>query len=265
MLEVIDKGNSDSDTAPLLFVHGAWHGAWCWDEHFLDHFAEKGFRAVALNLRGHGNSPTDKRLSRCSIADYVDDVVSVAQALPTPPVVIGHSMGGFVVQKYLEVHAAPAGVLMASAPPQGMGAATLRAIRRFPWPVARSTLTGDTMAILDTPARARQSMFSPGTPEPLIVEYVRRFQQESKRALRQDMVFRDLPKPDLVSAPLLVLGAEHDGSFTIEEVRATARAYHADAEFFPDIGHDMMLEPGWRAVAERIAEWLATVLRPRRS
>jgi pimeloyl-ACP methyl ester carboxylesterase len=98
VLEVIDKGSSE-DAPPLLFVHGAWHGAWCWDEHFLDFLADRGFRAVALSLRGHGNSPTDKRLSRCSIADYVHDVVSVAETLPTPPVVIGHSMGGFVAQK----------------------------------------------------------------------------------------------------------------------------------------------------------------------
>jgi pimeloyl-ACP methyl ester carboxylesterase len=48
---------SDRPT-PLLFVHGAWHGAWCWDEYFLDFFAGRGYRALAVSLRGHGNSPT---------------------------------------------------------------------------------------------------------------------------------------------------------------------------------------------------------------
>jgi hypothetical protein len=43
MLEAIDKGRcTDAHPVPLLFVHGAWHGAWCWDEHFLDLFADKG-------------------------------------------------------------------------------------------------------------------------------------------------------------------------------------------------------------------------------
>src|SRR3954469_9427392 len=103
MLEVIDKGAcSDAHPVPLLFVHGAWHGAWCWDEHFLDFFADKGYRALAVSLRGHGGSPTSRPLRSCSIADYVDDVRSVAEKLPTPPMVIGHSMGGLVVQKYLE-------------------------------------------------------------------------------------------------------------------------------------------------------------------
>ena len=37
IVEVIDKGSSsESHPAPLLFVHGAWHAAWCWDEHFLE-------------------------------------------------------------------------------------------------------------------------------------------------------------------------------------------------------------------------------------
>jgi hypothetical protein len=44
---------------------------------------------------------------------------------------------------------------------------------------------------------------------------------------------------------------------TNAEVRATARAYRTDAEFFADMGHNMMLEPGWAAVAERIDAWLA--------
>lgn len=51
MLEVIDKGNgTDEHSAPLLFVHGAWHGSWCWDENFLDFFAARGYRAIAASL-----------------------------------------------------------------------------------------------------------------------------------------------------------------------------------------------------------------------
>ena len=62
---------------------------------------------------------------------------------------------------------------------------------------------------------------------------------------------------------MLVLGAEQDGVFTVDEVQATARAYQTEAEIFPGIGHDMMLEPGWQAVAEHIASWLNSTLTPR--
>jgi pimeloyl-ACP methyl ester carboxylesterase len=61
--EVIEKGRcTAAHPVPLLFVHGGWHAAWCWDEHFLDFFAERGFHAVAVSLRGHGRSPTSQRL-----------------------------------------------------------------------------------------------------------------------------------------------------------------------------------------------------------
>jgi hypothetical protein len=44
MLELIDKGSAtESHPVPLLFVLGGWHAAWCWDEHFLDFFVDKGF------------------------------------------------------------------------------------------------------------------------------------------------------------------------------------------------------------------------------
>ena len=94
MLEVIDRGScSDAHPVPLLFVHGGWHGAWCWDDHFLDFFAAAGYRAVALSLRGHGRSALSKPLRSCSIADYLDDVRSTADNLGEQPVLIGHSTG----------------------------------------------------------------------------------------------------------------------------------------------------------------------------
>jgi pimeloyl-ACP methyl ester carboxylesterase len=89
---------------PLLFVHGALHGAWCWNVHFLDYFARHGFASHAVNLRGHGNSEGREKLRWIRIADYVNDLADAVQKLPSPPVLIGHSLGGFVIQKYGETH-----------------------------------------------------------------------------------------------------------------------------------------------------------------
>ncbi|HEY7052266.1 MAG TPA: alpha/beta hydrolase [Mycobacterium sp.] len=258
MLEVIDKGAvSETHPVPLLFVHGAWHAAWCWDEHFLDFFAGKGYRAVALSLRGHGNSPTDKPLRACSVADYVEDVSVVAAGLSPPPVVIGHSMGGLIVQKYLESHEAPAGVLMTSMPPQGNLGSTLRWIRRRPSHFAKMAVTGKALPYISTPALARERFFSAQTPESLVADYAARLQEDSSR-VGIDCLVLSLPKPKRVTTPLLVLGADDDGAHTRKEVLATAHAYRTEAEFFGDMGHNMMLEPGWIAVAERIDAWLTT-------
>jgi pimeloyl-ACP methyl ester carboxylesterase len=257
MLEVIEKGScSESHPIPLLFVHGAWHAAWCWDEHFLDFFADKGYHVLALSLRGHGRSPTTKPIQACSIADYVDDVCRVSDSLPTRPVMIGHSMGGFLVQKYLESRDAPAGVLLASAPPRGVLGPTLRLTKRHPWLTAKAILTRNPLSLVNTPTLARETLFSAHTPESLVTHYASLLQEDSPRAQSLDMTLLNLPKPKRVRASLLVLGAESDGSINAREVRSTARAYHTEAEFFPDMGHNMMLEPGWPAVAERIHTWL---------
>jgi pimeloyl-ACP methyl ester carboxylesterase len=172
-------------------------------------------------------------------------------------VVIGHSMGGFVVQKYLESHDAPAGVLVASFPPRGIVGFLLRKMRLHPWLVTRALITAKSLRSVNTPELAREDFFSAQTPGSEVVRYAARLQEESAR-VPLDASLLSLPRPKRVTTPLLVLGADCDGCFTAKEVRATARAYRTEAEFFPAMGHDMMLEPGWDAVAERIHTWLGT-------
>ncbi|MFZ1176002.1 MAG: alpha/beta hydrolase [Mycobacterium sp.] len=243
----------------MLFVHGAWHGAWCWDEHFLDFFAARGYRSLAVSLRGHGKSPAPKPMQFCSMADLVDDVDSVAKSLPRRPIVVGHSMGGFVVQKYLESHDAPAAVLLASVPPSGIGRFLLRRFKMHPLLTAGNlAITKSLRSVGGTPELARETFFSTSTPNDEVACYAAQLDEEYVGKHVLDMLCLNLPKPNLVTAPLLVLGAEHDVCFTQPEVRATAAAYHTEAEIFPEMGHDMMLEPGWAGVAERIHAWLET-------
>jgi pimeloyl-ACP methyl ester carboxylesterase len=252
MIEVIDKGSRTA--VPLLFVHGGWHGAWCWDDHFLDYFANAGYRAVSLSLRGHGTSPTPKPLHKVSIADYLDDVHSVADDLGGAPVLIGHSLGGFVVQRYLEEHNAPAAVLVGSVPPRGVLTLALRVWRRRPSMTMEAWSDRTLLKFLATPALAREYLFCADTPEAIVESCRQRAGAESVRAAMTDPMLRRV-KTRRVRTPILVLGAEHDGFVSKGEVRATARAYATEPEFF-DMGHNMMLEPGWTDVAGRIHAWL---------
>ena len=120
VLTSIPDGKLPVHKTPLLFIHGAYTAAWCWEEHFMPWFASQGYFCYALSLSGHGTSRGRKQLDNFGINDYVDDVATVVAALPAPPVLVGHSMGGFVAQKYLEQHKTPAAVLMCAVPPQGL-------------------------------------------------------------------------------------------------------------------------------------------------
>jgi pimeloyl-ACP methyl ester carboxylesterase len=255
MLEVIDKGSpTNAHPVPLLFVHGGWHGAWCWDDGFLDFFADAGYRAVAMSLRGHGTSPTDKPLPKVCIEDYIDDVRSVADDLGGAPVLIGHSLGGYTIQRYLEDRTAPAAVLVGSLPPSGVLGAALRVWRRRPWMTVRSFNDPTLVKFLRTSGLARAYLFCKDTPQDIVESCWHRAGPESIRAAMTDPMFRRV-KTDRVTTPMLVLGAVHDGFVSVGAVRATARAYRTEPEFFP-MGHNMMLEPGWADVAKRIHTWL---------
>ena len=255
-LEVITRVPAGAPRpAPLLFEHGAWHAAWCWEEHFLDYFARHGFAAHALSLRGHGASEGRNRLRWTRISEYVADVAQIAAGLPSVPIVIGHSMGGLVVQKYLETHGTPAGALLASAPPAGALAATLRIAARQPLAFAKANLTLSLWPLVATPALAREAFFSSSMPDAQLRELASRLQDESYRAFL-DLLALDLPHPDRIQTPLLVLGAADDAVFSPAEVAATARAYRTEPIMFDGMAHDMMLEAGWERVADQILAWL---------
>lgn len=254
-LEVISREpKTRRCSTPLLFVHGTGHAAWCWDENFLPFFAEKGFSSHAVSLRGHGKSEGHDKLKWTSISDYVSDVHQAASELAEMPVVIGHSLGGLVVQKYLEKHEAPAGILFAPSPSEGMFWSGLRLQFQNPMLFAKVALKQDYAVMFATPERAKKFLFSAGADDEKIAEYAVQFGKESYRAALE-MIW-NLPKPLKIKMPLLVLGAENDALIAPKKIEKTARVFNADCKIFPDMAHDMMLERDWQTVADFMIEWL---------
>jgi pimeloyl-ACP methyl ester carboxylesterase len=255
-LEMISKYPSVTQhPTPLLFIHGMLHGAWCWDVHFLDHFARHGYAAHAVNLRGHGNSEGRGKLRWTRIADYVDDVANAVRQLPSPPILIGHSMGGFVIQKYLENHDAPGAVLLSSPSPAGLLGTTLRIARRRPLVFAKANLMLSLLPVIAIPQLAREAFFSEDLPAEQLMVYWKQMQDESFMAFL-DMVALARLKPAKVKTPVLVLGVGRDNMLKPNEIEATARAYNTQSKIISDVAHDSMLELRWQSVADRILEWL---------
>ena len=255
-LEIISKYPSrPANRTPLLFIHGTSHTASCWDVHFLDYFAQHGYAAHAVNLRGHGKSEGREKLRWTRIADFVEDVTNIVRQLPSPPVLIGHSMGGFITQKYLEDHDAPGAVLLSSPSPTGLLPTALRNARRHPLVFAKVNLTLSLLPLIATPQLAREAFFSKDLPDEQLLEYWKQMQDDSFMAFL-DMVALDLPKPAKVKTPLLILGVARDNMIAPSEIEATGRAYNTRAEIIPDVAHNSMLELCWQDVADRILVWL---------
>ena len=106
---------AQGDKPPTLLVHG-----WCGDHtHFapqFEHFARRGHRVVAVDLRGHGES--DKPHQSYTVQLFADDLAWMcAQLGLEKPVVIGHSMGGVVTLALaLSYPDLPSAIVMLDAP-----------------------------------------------------------------------------------------------------------------------------------------------------
>ena len=105
----------------LLFIHGICSGAWVWEPNFLPYFSGVGYESFALSLRGHGKSPGRESVRQLELGDFADDVDRALQHIGGPTAVIGHSLGGAVVQNYVKRGGKAAGiVLFCPVPPHGM-------------------------------------------------------------------------------------------------------------------------------------------------
>lgn len=256
-LELITrKPDGKSKATSLLFVHGKWHGAWCWDEHFLFYFASHGYDCTALSLRGHAGSEGREKLRWSSIADYVSDVEQVAGQFDAPPVIIAHSMGGFITQKYLEKHHEhSAAVLLTPVPPTGLWPSTFDILKERPHVILKALASLSLYPVVETPELARWSLFSEDLPNQLLEKYQAKMQDESFRSYLDELGL-NLIHTKRVKTPLLVIGAENDAVIKHWMVRRTANQYGTQAVIFPDMAHDVMLEAGWEQVAETILKWL---------
>lgn len=154
----VDTGSSSpSKKPPIVFLHGSFHGAWCWQEQYIPFFAKKGYPCVAFSWKGTGGTPAEEGVKKVKIVeDHCADFQALLDSLPSIlgkdhynekllPVVVSHSMGGIIVMKYLDETASGSigtdgkkkpneifsGIAsMCSVPPSGNGRTTIRYLRR---------------------------------------------------------------------------------------------------------------------------------------
>jgi pimeloyl-ACP methyl ester carboxylesterase len=243
---------------PILLLHGAWHGAWCW-EYWLEHFALLGYQVHAFSLPGHGASSRRKgHINFYTLGDYVDVLAAEVARISPTPVVVGHSMGGAILQKYLESHALPGAVLLATLPARGNAGMMLRFMRRHPGAFFKSLLTLDLYHWVATEELAKD-LFLGSAAAPADVRKLH------QRLVRETVTLPQLSLPfarlNSSRTPVTVLAAEKDVIFTIAEQRATAEKYGAELVVFPGQAHDLMLEPAWQRVADTIDQWIKSTLK----
>ena len=242
--------------APLLFVHGSYCGGWIWEERFLPYFAEQGFTAHALSLRGHGGS--EGQLTWASLSDYVDDVESVLAQLDAPPVLVGHSMGGLVVQHVLaRQHAKIKGaVLLATVPPSGLASSAMHLSMFAPdvlWQLGLLQSLGAEAVSAEVIHRA---FFSKETDPATVAHLLHKLQGESHR-ISAELLAPAQPLPPNNGTPVLVVGGDADVFLPTSAFRETATYFRADLEILNGAPHGLMLDTvWWQPTADKVIAWL---------
>jgi pimeloyl-ACP methyl ester carboxylesterase len=226
----------------------------------FDWFAQEGFEVHALDLRGHGGSDGAESLQFSGIAEYVDDLAAATSMLDRLPVLVGHSMGGLVVQKYLERLPVAGSVLMSSVPVGGLGWQVSRVAMRHPLRFAQLQIKRSMSAIFESSDSVRALLLPPDASESLVAEVRATLGEESWRAANELLWLH--PDTTRNQAPMLVLGGKLDALVPPDLITSTAQAYNAPCVLFEGMAHMLNMEPGWEQVAtvmvKHIRQWAAT-------
>ena len=237
---------------PILLVHGALTGSWLWSS-YAAYFAERGWEAHALNLRGHFTSEPAE-LDETSMRDYADDIGVAVRHLGRPPVIIGWGIGSLAAMLYAERNPVLGLVLLAPSPP----AAALprrpdeHELRAVPdiydaawwgW-IAPMDKLRDWMPDMEEAELSKMQELLAGARE-----------SGSARRERMRGVAVDVSR---IAVPSLVIGAGLDDVIHPAEAHRVADLLNADYEFVPGASHfGLVMGSGtWPQVAQSIHGWL---------
>jgi pimeloyl-ACP methyl ester carboxylesterase len=246
---------------PVVFVHGAFCGGWAFDA-FREPFESAGFETHAPNLPHHERGADLEQLAQTGLKDYANAVADYVRGLRAPPVLIGHSLGGLVVQLAGAQVPVAGLVLLAPSSPWGVppttldehsnhfGLSLLGDYWRRPVPpdyrVARAT-TLDRLSRED----ARKTFA--------------RFVPESGRAIREavqwwmDTSMASQAPVYRIAAPVLGLAGGKDRvnpSSTVRRVISRFPDGQAHFHEFPEMSHWLVGEPEAAEVAQMTLRWL---------
>ncbi|MBI3445695.1 MAG: alpha/beta hydrolase [Magnetospirillum sp.] len=242
----------------LLFIHGSYCGAWVWAERFMPFFARAGFATHAVSLRGHGES--EGGFNYASLGDYVTDIHTAMDHIGGEVILIGHSLGGLLVQHCLaDDDRIKGAVLMSSVPPSGLMSSALHLSMFSPEVCLQFGLLqslGPTMIKGDV---IRRAFFSDSTPTESVAHLLPRLQKESHR------ICVELLNPARPRLPLgrrrpavLVLGGDRDVLVPSSALMETATYFGADLSILTGAPHGLMLDDcWWEPTAERTLSWLS--------
>lgn len=271
-LEVFYSQAKNEYKGCILCVPGICHGAWCF-ENFLAFFPDNGYDCYALSFRGHAGSGGHEGLSKYKLSDYLDDVKKCIEycksekceyKMKSDPFLLGHSMGGAVVQKYMYEYSnkLKGSILFASATAKRMPwLKTIGSLRKKN--LRNSALKAWGFKISDEQI-AGSAFFDNRIKSPNdIKRYNKLLHRESFVITFVSLYFPYYIRKYSGDIPILVVGSYADSYFPKKSLEKTAKTYKCSKtdkrrqlEILPDLCHDMMLDPEWKKSAKVVLKFM---------
>jgi pimeloyl-ACP methyl ester carboxylesterase len=257
----------------IVLIHGLWMTPLAW-EHWVERYEARGFTVLTPGYPGilpgeEGVSALREDpspLANQGVHEVMDHMTTIVEALPTPPIIMGHSFGGTFAQLLVGAGYGAAGVSIDGAPTKGVKATPLSEIH-------------STFHVLHNPANLHRAV--PITeeqfhyaftntlePDPAKAAYDRYSVPVSGRILFQGGLANVTPHAtttfdysDSERAPLLWIsgGSDHILPPPTQEGNYRRNAKHSEAisahKLFPGRDHFTCGEPGWEAVADFALDW----------
>jgi pimeloyl-ACP methyl ester carboxylesterase len=255
----------------IVFVHGAWLTSLSW-ENFTGYFEKKGYTTLApewpyrdapvASLRE--NTPPE--LALVGVQELTDHFEKIVRKLPEPPILIGHSFGGLIVQQLLDRGMGSAGVGLDAVAPEGVLAVDWTVLKAnsnvlFRWMNWENVLTMTfpefQYAFTNTFPEDQQKYFY---ERYVVPETGRPFFQAAFAQLDPHHALHVNFKND-TRAPLLLIAGEKDHLVPAHVVRSNYQHHQkskarTDFHEFAGRAHLITAQDGWQEVAGYVSDWL---------
>lgn len=232
----------------FLFVHGAYHGAWCWVP-MMRALQSLDYGVSAIDIRGHGGLAQREAFVRQGLSYAADDVVEAANCLRDKNLVlVGHSLGGLIAMMAAEQLNLHALVLMAPSPPGQLEG--LEPLPAYP----------ENQLIQPPAASVAKEKFFAGY-EGDISEAVKRLCPESPAMMNDRYRLRVTIDRNKMNCPSLCLAAGRDLPHLHPpgQDEAVSTFLAGQYMFLPHSAHDMMLDSHRHTVLRAMLDWLSNI------
>lgn len=260
---------------PVVLIHGAWFHRSSW-ERWAERFTGHGYAVHVPGWPGEAGSAAEERshpgrnrdLGLEALLTHYEQFV---RSLGSPPVLIGHALGGLMVQHLFSLRLGRAAVALAPWPGDGADA---REIRSRLWPLVPVDSGDQERSVQLSRADFRHMVANTVGEEEAAQLYARHVVPASRRLLA-DLGFehdgeRGPSRPtrivvdtaDTKRGPLLLISGQEDQVIPDAVTRAGYKSYGdstaiTELKQFADRGHSLVIDCGWRAVADHVLAWLA--------